>query len=359
MANTSWKTIAADLEGRISSGELPIGARLPPGEQIAETWGVSRHTAHRAIEELQRKGLVVRQRRWGTVVSDQSAQHLGRVALLVDRFAQAYNFPSGELIRGIQDALGHDIDMVLAESKSDPEVEVRQLRKFQGHIDGVILYPTVNGKSTQAILRFVESGTPLVILDRVPSGVAADSVMTDNTRATEQAVAALLERGHRRIGFFSFHKPEFSSVNERYEGYRTALQKAGIADVSGLARWFARELDSTPQSFVQAVYDSLFTLLNQPEPITALFCVQDSFATAALQACDRIGVGIPRDFELATFNDWPPMMLRTPWAIHRIVQRTYEIGFQAGDLLGRRIKSGPGEVECIRVQAEFFPAEAG
>jgi DNA-binding GntR family transcriptional regulator len=50
MANTSWKTIAADLSQRIESGELGAGARVPSGEDIATHWGVSRHTAHRAIE---------------------------------------------------------------------------------------------------------------------------------------------------------------------------------------------------------------------------------------------------------------------------------------------------------------------
>src|ERR1700684_2248698 len=103
MSNTSWKVIAADLTDRIGSGELQIGARLPSGEEIAGQWGVSRHTAHRAIHELQRQGLVVRQRRWGTVVADKLNRKTMRAMFVVDRFAQEYNFPSADLIRGIQD----------------------------------------------------------------------------------------------------------------------------------------------------------------------------------------------------------------------------------------------------------------
>src|ERR1700722_11827721 len=128
MANTSWKTIAADLSQRIESGELGVGARVPSGEDIAGLWGVSRHTAHRAIEELQRQGMVVRQRRWGTIVASKSSQRVGRVAFLVDQFAQAYNFPSGDLIRGIHDTLGEETHLVIAESRGDPDLEVRQIR---------------------------------------------------------------------------------------------------------------------------------------------------------------------------------------------------------------------------------------
>jgi len=84
--------------------------------------------------------------------------------------------------------------------------------------------------------------------------------------------------------------------------FNRALAEVGVEDVSGLTRWFPRELDPNPQGFFQAVYDALFALLNQKVPITALFCVQDSFAAAALQACDQMGVSIPDQMEIATFN---------------------------------------------------------
>ena len=357
MANTSWKTIAADLSKRIQSGELVVGAKVPSGLDLASSWGVSRHTAHRAIEELQRQGMVVRQRRWGTVVADPASCKTGRVAFLVDQFAQAYNFPSGDLIRGIQDSLGEEVNLVIAESKSDPDVEIRQLRKFQSEVDGLILYPTSNPRSTPSIQRVIESGLPTVILDRLPDGVRTDAVTSDNEGATLRAIRALEARGHRRIGFFSFYKPDVSTVKERHRAYQCALSEVGVDEVGELTRWFPRELDGNPHGFVQAVYDSLFTLLRQDNPITALFCVQDAFAAAALQACDHMGISVPDDLELATFNDWPPMMLRSPWSTHRIVQRTYDIGRAASELLLARLQGSQREPQLIRVEADFFIAD--
>jgi len=357
MANTSWKTIAADIIGKIESGELSVGARIPSGEDLAVQWSVSRHTAHRAIEELQRQGIVIRQRRWGTVVATQTQVLTGRVGFLADQFAQTYNFPAGDLIRGIQDGLGEHFQLMIAESKGDGDVEVRQLRKFQEHADGIILYPTNHPRSNPAIQRMVDSGFPTVILDRLPEGIHADAVTSDNQSATLEAVHALESRGHRRIGFFSFHKPEFSTVAERHAAYRIALAEVGVEDVSELTRWFPRELDGNPQGFMQAIYDSLFTLLNQKDPITALFCVQDSFAAAALQACERMNLTVPDDLELATFNEWPPMMLRTPWCIHRIVQRSHEIGNAAGKLLHDQLSGYTGEARTVRVHADFVIAD--
>jgi LacI family transcriptional regulator len=302
--------------------------------------------------------MVVRQRRWGTVVANASNLKTGRVAFLVDQFAQAYNFPSGDLIRGIQDSLGEDINLVIAESKGDPDVEIRQLRKFQSEVDGLIVYPTSDPKSTVAIQRILDSGLPVVILDRVPDGIVTDAVTSDNEAATLRAIRALEARGHRRIGFFSFYKPDVSTVSERHRAYQCALAEVGVDDVADLTRWFPREIDGNPQAFVQSVYDSLFTLLHQSEPITALFCVQDAFAAATLQACDRMGISVPDDLELATFNDWPPMMLRTPWSTHRIVQRTYDIGRAAADLLLARLSGSRREPLMVRIEADFFIADA-
>jgi len=60
---------------------------------------------------------------------------------------------------------------------------------------------------------------------------------------------------------------------------------------------------------------------------------------------------------LATFNDWPPMMLRSPWSIHRIVQNSYGIGRSAAELLRNRIHGSHTEPHTVRVEAEFFVAE--
>jgi len=359
MSNTSWKSIAEDLTHRIGSGELGAGTRIPSGEEVAANWGVSRHTAHRAIHELQRRGLVVRQRRWGTVVAGQTERKVSRITFLVDRFAPAYNFPSTDLIRGIHDGLGEEVQMMLAECKGDPEIEEKQLLRAMAESDGLLLYPTSNPRNTPILRRMSDESFPLVILDRVPEGANCDAVVSDNEEVTLRAIHALESQGHRRIGFFSFHKPDFSSVRERHHAYVAALQEVDLQETSAYTRWFAQELDCHPQLFVQAVTDSLFALVKGRSPVTALFCVQDSFAAATLQACDALGISIPGDLELITFNEWPPLMLRSPWATHRIVQRYYEIGRTAATLLLDRAGQPEGERKLLRVPADFFIADAG
>ena len=348
MMATGWKGIAEDIARRIAEGDLAPGQRLSSGEDLAAQWGVSRHTAHRAVEELQRQGLVVRQRRWGTVVAETEPPKASRVALMVDRFAPAVNFPPAEMLRGLQDGLGEAVDLIVIDSRSDPAVEARRLADLRG-VDGLIIVPTAAPQNTPKLQRLIDGGLPVVVLDRVPEGLRADAVATDNVGATLAAVRALEDRGHRRIGFFSYHKPGFSSVRERHDAYVAALEEVGLKDHAPYGRWFASELDGDTTRLFQAVADALRALVHGPEKITALFCVQDVFAAATLEAGARLGIEIP----LATFNDWPNAMLRTPPGSLRIIQRTYDIGLQAAHLLLDRIGGGRSEHRLLRVAAEL------
>jgi DNA-binding LacI/PurR family transcriptional regulator len=362
MGRSQWEKIAAVIREEITSGKLQPGARIPSEAQIAEQYEVSRPTAHRALNELQREGFLTRQRRWGTVVADRKAAVIpktGRVAFLVDRFAQDVNFPQTDLIRGLHDGFGDDIDLVIAESRSDPEIEAKQIRKFASSVDGILLWPTTDPRNNPLLQRLFDDGFPIVVLDRFPADLHIDTVATDNFAATVKAIRTLEARGHRQIGFFSLYKPSFSSVAERHEAYVRALAEVGVDDTEMFTRWFPENSELNPNVFVQMVTDALFSLTHQQNAITALFCVEDTVAAAVLKGAERLGISIPDDLELATFNDWPPMMLHYPWSTHRIVQRSYDLGREAARMLLNRAQSGPGAPQVARVHADFLIADAG
>ena len=60
--------IAEDLEGAMLRGEYGVGDRLPTEHALAGEYGINRHTAGQALNQLQGKGLVVRVRGRGTFV---------------------------------------------------------------------------------------------------------------------------------------------------------------------------------------------------------------------------------------------------------------------------------------------------
>src|ERR1700734_149936 len=57
------------LAGRISSGVLPVGAQLPPEDELIREFDVSRTTIRTTIQNLVRQGLVEIRRGRGTFVA--------------------------------------------------------------------------------------------------------------------------------------------------------------------------------------------------------------------------------------------------------------------------------------------------
>lgn len=71
-ASNPYQKIAADLRGAIAAGVLRAGDQLPPIAELANRYHVSVGTAHRAISELKKVGLVTTRRGRRVIVAEPS-----------------------------------------------------------------------------------------------------------------------------------------------------------------------------------------------------------------------------------------------------------------------------------------------
>jgi DNA-binding GntR family transcriptional regulator len=62
------RQIANELRQRITSGDLPAGARLPSITSLMQEYGVARNTARRALAILEDEGLIEIVHGWGSFV---------------------------------------------------------------------------------------------------------------------------------------------------------------------------------------------------------------------------------------------------------------------------------------------------
>ncbi|CAD5107892.1 histidine utilization repressor [Zestomonas carbonaria] len=69
-----YRAIEEFLLESIRDGVYPANHQIPPEEQLARDFGVSRMTANKAILELVRKGYLIRQAGLGTFVTDRKAE---------------------------------------------------------------------------------------------------------------------------------------------------------------------------------------------------------------------------------------------------------------------------------------------
>jgi len=357
MKDSRWRAIAEKYRAEIESGRLPAGERIPSSTSLAELEDVSRLTAHRAVEELQRLGLVTRDGRRGTVVLPRKRATTGRIALILDQVDYEHSFPRPELLGGIHAGLGEDYSLVICDSKANPAREIELLNKMAEETDGILCWPTDDSRAASAINDLAARGVPLVLLDRVPRGAKAHAVVSDSVTATRQAMEFLLERGHRRIALLTFDKPDVTTVTERCGTFEAILDERELG-APDLIRRFPTSLEVSERAyFDQAVCDALFRLVRSPEPATAVLCVQDLFGVAALECAAAMDMKIPDELEVVTFNDWPPAWLRRPWQAHRIVVQPDEMGRAAIASLRTQIARKSGEPEVHRIHAKFIAAD--
>lgn len=349
----TWRKIADDLTEKIESGELTPGTRIEPEEEMAARLNVSRHTAHRALHELQRQGLVVRQRRWGTVVADRKGTEKMRIGYLVDFASNRFQ---ADVMTHIEHALEDGIRLVVATSRNDREREAEHLMKLQHEVDGIICYPCDGDENAQAFRNLAATGYPLVLVDRAPRGCEDLVVLTDNVQASQYAVSDLIRRGHERIAFFGSNNDTAQSIRERYIGYRAAVEPLGY-QTRPYERWIPLHLDENSETMYQSISDAFIAMRALPQRPTAAFCVQDWLAVGLLEACNQHGLEVGVDFGIATYNDFGATFFRQAWRLDRVVQQMEAISNTAVLRLRSLMRGEDPPKGPVRVPAKFHPAE--
>lgn len=351
MPKAQWQTISNELREKITTGKLRPGERLPPEMELAARYSVSRPTANRAVQELKRLGYVTRQPGSGTVVARPQAARTGHLAILINATG---DFPQVGHLRSVQEELAESYRLLLWDTQDNPALEARYLQSASEHADGILLWSTCSPEIVPELRNIVESGKPVVCLDCIPEGIEVDAVMSDNVEAVEQAFQFLRARGHQRIAYFGSEHPEISSVRERRAAFLAAARAAGDPTPEQRTRYVRWLRGGT--ICMQSLSDALWVLTHGNEPITAVLCQQDGVVYAILEACEAMGLRVPHDMEVAGFVDIPPKTDKISRQVHRIMQRTREIGHLAAERIVARLEGQTDLQSVVRVSADFYPA---
>jgi DNA-binding LacI/PurR family transcriptional regulator len=160
---------------------------------------------------------------------------------------------------------------------------------------GLIL--VVSELTSQQIARLRARAIPFVVVD--PAGEPAagvPSVGATNWNGGLTATRHLLELGHTRIGMIG-GPPGMLCSRARVDGYRAALETAGLAVDPELIRWGTFH--------VEAGYENGQALLALPDPPTAIFAGNDLQAFGVYEAARVLGVDVPRQLSVVGFDDLP------------------------------------------------------
>ena len=234
------------------------------------------------------------------------------------------------IVRAIEDeVLKQGYSIILCDTDEKPEREQAYLRLLMGRrVDGLIVAPSSG--NADLLRSAIESGLPVVLLDRSIPGLTADVVLSDNESGAFDAVSYLIGMGHRRIGIVA-GRLEVSTGADRMAGYVRAIRTHGIpADESLIeVAKFKRDI----------AYDKTMKMLNRAEPPTALFVCNNVMTAGTMAALKAAGKKVPEDISVIGFDDseWAALM-DPPLTV--VAQPIVELGTRAAQTLMRRISRG-------------------
>jgi LacI family transcriptional regulator len=200
---------------------------------------------------------------------------------------------AGKIIQGAQDAAWATNKLLLViNTGRNAAIEhdaVEMLLERQ--VDGLI-YATMYHRPV-SLPRAIRQ-VPVVLLDCYVEDRSLPSVVPDEVQGGRTATEALLQKGHRRIGFINNVDP-IPATFGRLEGYKQALAAHDVP--------FDRRMVCAQISDGAGGYQGAMELMQRPDPPTALFCFNDTIAMGAYDALRKLGLAIPDDVAVVGFDN--------------------------------------------------------
>lgn len=279
----------------------------------------------------------------------------GSIGFVLNRPARTLGTESffGDLISGIQLGLaGTHVGMNLLVAR-DAEEELETYRDWwRGHrVDGVIVIDPRRDDARLALL--ADLGMPTVVVGSHPSPEgAAPTVWIDDSDATDTVLRYLHALGHRRIAHVA-GRLEFEHTAMRMDRLRAFAADEGLDDAVSVPTDYSAEAGASATR----------TLLSRSVRPTAIVYDNDVLAVAGLGVASEMGVAVPGDVSIVSFDDSAMIRLVRP-AITSLTRDTVELGQRAATLLRAQIdasaplpsRPGPSLTLSVRESTGRTPA---
>lgn len=238
-----------------------------------------------------------------------------------------------EVLKGVQDKaseLGFDLILYGVNNPAQAEHYLRRSLS-RGHVDGVMFFSMMFPESY--IAKFRQIGLPVILVDAFHEKF--DSICVKNKEGAMDATRHLLQLGHRNIAMITASL-DTQPARQRLEGYKAALEESGVpfsenlvvVMTNGRADGFNKE----------AGYEAMHQLVRlqaDSQQISAAFIASDVQAIGALDAARELGVAVPDDMAIVSFDD---IELAEHAQLTTMRQPMYKMGVLAVEKLSARRK---------------------
>jgi LacI family transcriptional regulator len=331
LAGVSHMTVSRVLSGRQKGVRSDANDRADDIRRIAAELGYRPTHAARSL----------RSGRTGIVAL------LGGVIMSVD----AANTEDLEAVRTLSSILSSDHGLNLA-----AQLEPRSSGGFTlppWGIDAAVIYSPCSAEDCAS----AEAARVPYVTMNGPSGPNGAAVVLDDDRGMKMAMEHLLGLGHRAICYLGYEATAFDhpSTSVRRRAYLREMGARGLATPPG----FDWSLEDWRGRMPEVVAE-----LTKAHGVTAIVTHSHWQAYQVYDAAGRLGLSIPDDLSVVTFNDtWAGMDLMRP-ALTAVARPAEAMARAVASLLVRRLAKGewPSRVQVVheelRVRGSTAPPRA-
>lgn len=321
-----YKQVKETIIRRILDGAYPAGGALPTEQELRDTFGVSRVTVRKALDELKREGLIVSVQGSGTAVSARESGYRGFVDIIA-LIAEVHNPFFASFMAAFERIAEQQQSLVLFKQDFESMAFRRSdiyFRLLMKGIRNIVLWPQSDVVDFQLLRQVRTAGINLVIFDQLFETTAADIVSVDNFHAMQSLYAALRAVCSGEIHYIGYGNIELPSELHRRAAY---VQAGGGPDTIHAVPWRS----PLPEQDVER----LLSQLQQADALpNGFLCTNGPLGLAVARKLKEMG---RPDIALAAVDDLPGMASE---GIIRYAQPLEEMAGRIYDRLVRQNNEG-------------------
>jgi DNA-binding LacI/PurR family transcriptional regulator len=214
---------------------------------------------------------------------------------------------------------------------------------LERNIDAII----IAGKVPQDLIDNLNTySVPLIFVDYYPSKGDYPTVLIDNIKGGMLATEHLIKNGHRNIGFIG-GDIKHPSINDRFQGYKSALENTDINFNKNAVSTSWKEPNRS------GGYQAAKSISKKVKNLSAIFACNDAMAIGAIQFFKDKGLNIPDDISIVGFDDVEADLLIDP-PLTTVRVPKIEMGLEAMRLTVNAIKEGKKSIKKILIPVQLI-----
>lgn len=250
-----------------------------------------------------------------------------------------------EVARGIEDIANmYHYNIILCNADKRKEKEIRVINTLlEKQVDGLLFMGGI--VTDEHIQAFKTSSVPVVLCATADEKKSMPSVDIDHEGAAFDAVSELIREGHRDIAMITGTLQDPANGYARYQGYKRALEGAGIP----VHEEYVRVGNYRYESGMEAAK----FFLEQAKRPTAIFSATDEMAIGAIHAIQDAGLKVPEDVSVISVDNIRMASMVRP-QLTTVAQPMYDIGAVSMRLLTKLMNKDTVEQSQVVLPHEII-----